>query len=85
MPDSKIIQIQAEQGQIEAQYQDNLSIYKPAYPTMVQLRNQISQVDNMIGQEIGNIRAAITASYEAAKAEEALPRTNPRPASSRKC
>ncbi len=75
--DSKIIQdLKQSKAKLEAQYQDNLSIYKPAYPTMVQLRNQISQVDSMIGQEIGNIRAAITASYEAAKAEEALLRTN---------
>ncbi|MEZ5574091.1 MAG: GNVR domain-containing protein [Candidatus Competibacteraceae bacterium] len=75
--DSKIIQdLKQSKAKLEAQYQDNLSIYKPAYPTMVQLRNQISQVDSMIGQEIGNIRAAITASYEAAKAEEALLRAN---------
>jgi succinoglycan biosynthesis transport protein ExoP len=75
--DSKIIQdLKQSKAKLEAQYQDNLSIYKPAYPTMVQLRNQISQVDSMIGQEIGNIRAAIAASYEAAKAEEALLRAN---------
>ncbi len=59
-------------AKLEAQYQDNLSIYKPAYPTMVQLRNQISQVDALINQEIGNIRAAITADYESARAAENL-------------
>ncbi len=75
--DSKIIQdLKQTKAKLETQYQDNLSIYKPAYPTMVQLRNQIGQVDNMINLEIGNIRAAITASYEAAKAEEALLRAN---------
>ena len=75
--DSKIIQdLKQSKAKLEAQYRDNLSIYKPAYPTMVQLRNQISQVDSMIGQEIGNIRAAITASYEAAKAEEVLLRAS---------
>jgi len=75
--DSKIIQdLKQTKAKLEAQYQDNLSIYKPAYPTMVQLRNQIGQVDSMINLEIGNIRAAITANYEAAKAEEALLRTN---------
>ncbi len=74
--DSKIIQnLKETKAKLEAQYQDNLSIYKPAYPTMVQLRGQIGQVDAMIAQEIGNIRAAITADYEAAKAEEALMRT----------
>ncbi|MDG4555016.1 MAG: polysaccharide biosynthesis tyrosine autokinase [Candidatus Competibacter sp.] len=71
--DSKIIQdLKQSKAKLDAQYQDNLSIYKPAYPTMVQLRNQISQIDSMIEQEIGNIRAAITANYEAAKAEETL-------------
>lgn len=70
---SPIIQTLKEtKAKLEAQYQDNLSIYKPAYPTMVQLRNQIGQVDALINQEVSNIRAAVTASYEAARAEEAL-------------
>ena len=71
--DSKIIQTLKEtKAKLEAQYQENLSIYKPAYPTMVQLRSQISQVDALINQEVNNIRAAVTASYEAARAEESL-------------
>ena len=75
--DSKIIQdLKQTKTKMEAQYQENLSIYKPAYPAMVQLRNQIGQIDGLITQEIGNIRAAITANYEAAKAEEALLRAN---------
>ncbi len=74
--DSKIIQTLKEtKAKLEAQYQDNLSIYKPAYPAMVQLRNQINQVDAMINQEINNIRAAVTADYEAARSEEALLRS----------
>ncbi len=74
--DSKIIQtLKESKAKLEAQYQDNLSIYKPAYPSMVQLRGQIGQINAMINQEVGNIRAAITASYQAAKAEEALLQT----------
>ncbi len=57
-------------AKLETQYQDNLTIYKPAYPAMVQLRNQIGQVDAMINQEINNIRAAITSDYEAARSAE---------------
>ena len=76
MLDSKIIQtLKESQAKQEAQYQDNLSIYKPAYPAMVQLRSQINQINAMINQEISNIRAAITADYEAAKATEALLRS----------
>jgi len=71
--DSKIIQTLKEtKAKLEAQYQENLSLYKPAYPTMVQLRSQISQVDALINQEVNNIRAAVTASYEAARSEESL-------------
>jgi capsular exopolysaccharide synthesis family protein len=71
--DSPIIQTLKEtKARLETQYQENLNIYKPAYPAMVQLRGQIGQVDAMINQEINNIRAAATASYQAARAEEAL-------------
>ena len=77
MLDSKIIQdLKQTKVKLEGQYQENLSIYKPAYPAMVQLRSQIGQMDALIAQEIGNIRAAITANYEAAKAEETLLRAN---------
>jgi len=75
--DSKIIQdLKQSKAKLEAQYQDDLSTYKPAYPTMVQLRNQINQVDAMITEEVGNIRAAIASNYEAAKSEEAMLRAN---------
>ena len=64
--------LKGSKARLETQYQENLTIYKPAYPAMVQLRNQIDQVNSMINQEIGNIREAITANYEAARTEEAL-------------
>lgn len=71
--DSKIIQaLKESKAKLDAQYQDNLNLYKPAYPSMVQLRGQIDQVGRQIDQEVANIRNAITAQYEAAKAEEAL-------------
>lgn len=77
MLDSKIVQTLKEtKAKLEAQYQDNLSLYKPAYPTMVQLRGQIDQIDRQINQEIANIRSAITAAYEATKTEEALLRAS---------
>ncbi|WP_295432157.1 polysaccharide biosynthesis tyrosine autokinase [uncultured Thiodictyon sp.] len=75
--DSTIIQdLKQTKAKLEAQYQDNLSTYKPAFPAMVQLRSQINQIDATIDQEIDNIRAAITGNYEAARAEEAMLRAN---------
>lgn len=75
--ESKTIQTLKElKSKLEAQYQDNLHLYKPAYPAMVQLRGQIDQVDRQIAQEVANIRGAITANYEEAKAEQTLLQTN---------
>ena len=57
---------------LEAQYEEGLKIYKPAYPRMRQLESQINEVQAQIDEEVGYIRAAVEANYEAAKAEEKL-------------
>ncbi len=74
--DSSIIQsLKLSKAKLQAQYQDNLNTYKPDYPAMVQLRSQIDQTDRDISQEVSNIRNAVTANYEQAKAERALLQT----------
>ncbi len=75
--ESVIIQeLKQTKTKLEVDYQNGLGTYKPAYPVMVQLRNQIRQVDSMIKREIDNIRSAITADYKVAKAKEASLRAN---------
>src|SRR5690606_39135436 len=54
----------------EGQYQQQLSVYKPEYPSMVQLREQIEELERQIGREEANVRASIRAEYEAARARE---------------
>jgi len=74
--DSPIIQsLKLSKAKLQAQYQDNLNIYKPDYPAMVQLRGQIEQTDRDINQEVANVRGAVTANYEEAKTERALLQT----------
>jgi capsular exopolysaccharide synthesis family protein len=69
--DSKLIQdLKQNKAKLEAEYQQNLSEYKPGYPEMVQLRNRINQVESVIAKEVANIRSSITSQYEAAKSEE---------------
>jgi succinoglycan biosynthesis transport protein ExoP len=53
-----------------AQYQQNLAIYKPAFPVMVQLRNQIKELDRQIASEVEAIKQSIESSFLAAKEEE---------------
>jgi polysaccharide biosynthesis transport protein len=55
---------------LAAQYQQKLAIYKPAFPEMMQLRNQIGELDRQAETEIQAIKGSIESSYVAAKQEE---------------
>lgn len=69
--DSKAIQSnQALRTQLAAQYQQKLAIYKPAFPEMVQLRNQIKELDRQVVTDVEAIKSAIQATYLAAQQEE---------------
>jgi succinoglycan biosynthesis transport protein ExoP len=71
--DNPVIQeLKQSKIQIEAEYQENLKIYKPAYPKMLQLESEINQIQAKIDEEADNVRASIRADYEAARAEEEM-------------
>jgi succinoglycan biosynthesis transport protein ExoP len=71
--ESKTFQALKEtKAKLEAEYQDNLKVYKPAYPKMEQLRGQIAEIDNQIKEEIQDVRRSALATYRAAKAQEGL-------------
>ena len=70
--ESPVIQgLKQTKATLEADYQQGLKIYKPAYPKMVQLESQIAEIQATIDQEVANIRSAIEANYQAAMAQEA--------------
>lgn len=56
--------------ELAAEYQQKLAIYKPAFPLMVQLRNQIKELDRQVQTEVAAIKNSIEAAYLAAKEEE---------------
>jgi len=56
--------------ELAAEYQQKLAVYKPAFPLMVQLRNQIKELDRQVQTEVAAIKNAIEADYRAAKEEE---------------
>ncbi len=57
---------------LEAEYQQNLRVFKPAYPTMEKLQGQIGEIKKKIREEVANVQAAVTANYRAAVKEEAM-------------
>ena len=71
--DSKAIQEnQKLRTELAAQYQQKLAIYKPAFPEMVQLRNQIKELDRQVQSDTQAIKESIRASFLGAKQEEDL-------------
>jgi polysaccharide biosynthesis transport protein len=57
-------------AELTAEYQQKLAMFKPAFPVMVQLRNQIKELDNEAQHEIQAIKESIRSSFLTAKQEE---------------
>ena len=69
---SIIRQLQGKRAELLAEYQENLSTYKPDYPLMQQIQGQIHELDRQINQELVGIRASVKAEYDAALGQERL-------------
>lgn len=69
--ESKTIQTYKEQkAKLEAEYLTNLSLFKPEFPKMQQLKAQIAEIDARIKAEIQVVQTAVKAQFEAAKKQE---------------
>lgn len=55
---------------LNAQYQQKLSIYRPEFPEMVQLKAQMDEIDSQIRTLAGEIRSSIRQNYQALANEE---------------
>jgi capsular exopolysaccharide synthesis family protein len=67
-----IQQLKENKAKLEAEYQNNLKQFKPAYPKMLELAAQIAEVKMQVATETENARNAVIATYEAAKVQENL-------------
>ncbi|CAH9018320.1 GumC family protein [Candidatus Nitrosacidococcus sp. I8] len=61
LQDPMIRDLQESLAKIENEYAENLNIYKPDYPKMVQLRKQADKLKEQIQESVQDIRSAITA------------------------
>lgn len=72
MLDNKAMAALREQRtKLQVEYQDNLRIYKPAFPKMQQLASAIAEMDKKIAEETEIIRRAIVGDYNVAVQQEA--------------
>ena len=56
--------------ELSAEYQQKLAIFKPAFPAMEQLRNQIKELDRQVQNEVESIKQSIEAEYLASQQQE---------------
>lgn len=55
---------------LNAQYQQKLSIYRPEFPEMVQLKAQIDEIDSQINALANEIKSSVRQAYQAAAGQE---------------
>jgi polysaccharide biosynthesis transport protein len=73
--ENKTIQSYKEQrAKLQIEYQQNLRIYKPDFPKMMQIAAQIAEAESQIKIEIAAIAAGVQSQYDSAKKQEALVR-----------
>ena len=69
---SGVVQGLKEQAsKLKAEYREQLRVVKPQYPSMLQLKAQIDELDQQIATEIAAIAAGIKRRFEAKALEEA--------------
>jgi capsular exopolysaccharide synthesis family protein len=66
-----IEKLKGRRSELQAEYQQNLEVFKPGYPKMQQLQRQIADIDKTIAQEVAAIAGAIRLRYETRQREEA--------------
>jgi len=70
--DSPVIQgLKERKGRLQAEYEEQLKIFKPGYPKMQQLQQKIAEVDKDVDKEVAAIRSAVKATYQAKAEREA--------------
>lgn len=58
--DNKVIEsIKIKLGDLQTKYQEQLKIYKPSYPSMIQLRDQITQTKEQLDTELSTIKKGV--------------------------
>lgn len=72
LEDPVIQQYKETLAELERQYENDLRIYKPAFPKMEQQKSQIDDVKEKINEAVGNVRSAVKARYMARVREEAV-------------
>lgn len=67
---SAVSNLRQQRATLMGQYQQKLAVFKPDYPEMQQLKQQIDEVNRQIDAEMGRVGSTVKAEYAAAAAQE---------------
>jgi polysaccharide biosynthesis transport protein len=62
--------LRAKRGALQIEYQQKLETFKPSYPAMVELSNQIADIDRQLAAEVNTLKNSYRAAYESSLAQE---------------
>jgi capsular exopolysaccharide synthesis family protein len=62
--------LRAKRSALETDYQEKLETFKPSYPIMVQLSNQLAEIDRQLAAEVNTLKASYKAAYVSALDQE---------------
>lgn len=62
--------LRQQKAKLEAEYQDQLRVYKPAFPKMLQTKAQIDEVDRQIRAEVAEVVKTVHSGFRAVRSQE---------------
>jgi polysaccharide biosynthesis transport protein len=70
LTNSVIDGLRARRNELKRDYQEKLQTFKPSYPAMVEIAQQIREVDRQLDTEVRTIRASLKGAYESSINQE---------------
>ena len=68
--DKAIEGLRAKRKELAIEYQQKLQTFKPSYPAMVQIKNQLDEIDRQLATETQTIKDSLKGAYQASLAQE---------------
>lgn len=62
--------LQQNRAALQADYQDKLSIFKPDYPAMIEIRAKMAEIDREIAANVATVKQSVRAQYQMALNQE---------------
>jgi succinoglycan biosynthesis transport protein ExoP len=70
LSDPTVAALRAKRKDLAIEYQEKLQTFKPDYPAMVQIKNQLDEIDRQLAGAAETIKGSLKGAYEASLAQE---------------